>query len=241
MSVPKHTWYELFGRWHPSTHTHLRWAFPLVLRCAGSCGPPVARGGFAWGHGCRSSAAPPSSIVAKRCRKRRWVNRRHPRQRCGIVWQAGAPRCPCSYIARAAQWLARTPSMSQGAGGLCPSQLGQPTGEGRRWCRIGDAARRTVVTRGLAHVRLLWASQWQSGLASISVLWVAFLSQGMGAPSDYYLCDSRERPQHCALLGGNMKRACAEWYDPRQCNYCEDRPCSQTRQPCHRAARLCHS
>eukprot|EP00971_Amphidinium_carterae_P129775 2570402-Amphidinium_carterae.1 len=26
--------------------------------------------------------------------------------------------------------------------------------------------------------------------------------QGGYAPSDYYLCDSREHPQHCGLLGG---------------------------------------
>lgn len=43
-----------------------------------------------------------------------------------------------------------------------------------------------------------------------------------GLPSDYYICDSRERPQVCALLGGNMKHACAEFYDPQQCSFCED-------------------
>lgn len=47
--------------------------------------------------------------------------------------------------------------------------------------------------------------------------------QGHGAPADYYLCDSRDKPQYCALIGGNMKHACAEWYDPRQCNFCEDK------------------
>eukprot|EP00929_Paragymnodinium_shiwhaense_P100026 TRINITY_DN62026_c0_g1_i1.p1 TRINITY_DN62026_c0_g1~~TRINITY_DN62026_c0_g1_i1.p1 ORF type:complete len:380 (+),score=42.63 TRINITY_DN62026_c0_g1_i1:114-1253(+) len=46
--------------------------------------------------------------------------------------------------------------------------------------------------------------------------------QGKGAPSDYYLCDSREKPQLCALIGGNLKRVCAENYDPVQCNECED-------------------
>mmetsp|Transcript_89442 Transcript_89442/g.186869 ORF Transcript_89442/g.186869 Transcript_89442/m.186869 type:complete len:440 (-) Transcript_89442:98-1417(-) len=47
--------------------------------------------------------------------------------------------------------------------------------------------------------------------------------QRQGAPSDYYICDSRTRPQRCALLGGDLEHSCAEWYDPRQCNYCEDK------------------
>eukprot|EP00747_Dinoflagellata_sp_TGD_P192012 gnl/TRDRNA2_/TRDRNA2_56242_c0_seq2.p1 gnl/TRDRNA2_/TRDRNA2_56242_c0~~gnl/TRDRNA2_/TRDRNA2_56242_c0_seq2.p1 ORF type:complete len:328 (-),score=52.48 gnl/TRDRNA2_/TRDRNA2_56242_c0_seq2:69-1052(-) len=47
--------------------------------------------------------------------------------------------------------------------------------------------------------------------------------QGKGAPSDYYLCDSRDgRPQQCALIGGNLRHACAEWYDPHMCDECED-------------------
>lgn len=49
------------------------------------------------------------------------------------------------------------------------------------------------------------------------------LPQGHGAPPDFYLCDSPTEPKHCALLGGNMKHACAEWYDPQQCNFCEDK------------------
>merc|ERR1719265_2081888 len=48
------------------------------------------------------------------------------------------------------------------------------------------------------------------------------LPQGGGAPSDFYLCDSRLDPQVCALLGGNLKHACAEYYDPRTCDMCED-------------------
>mmetsp|Transcript_17774 Transcript_17774/g.41399 ORF Transcript_17774/g.41399 Transcript_17774/m.41399 type:complete len:395 (+) Transcript_17774:35-1219(+) len=46
--------------------------------------------------------------------------------------------------------------------------------------------------------------------------------QGGYAPSDYYICDSREKPQHCGLLGGNLARGCAEYYDPISCPYCED-------------------
>eukprot|EP00435_Cladocopium_sp_Y103_P027979 s595_g6.t4 len=46
------------------------------------------------------------------------------------------------------------------------------------------------------------------------------VEQSNGAPDDYYICDSRRRPQHCALLGGNVKQACAAWYDPRQCDFC---------------------
>lgn len=46
--------------------------------------------------------------------------------------------------------------------------------------------------------------------------------QGNGAASDYYLCDSKTKPQLCALIGGNLKRVCAENYDPLQCNECED-------------------
>merc|ERR1712085_118354 len=50
------------------------------------------------------------------------------------------------------------------------------------------------------------------------------LPQGDGAPSDYYLCDARTgRPRTCALLGGNLRHSCLEWYDPGQCNFCEDR------------------
>lgn len=48
------------------------------------------------------------------------------------------------------------------------------------------------------------------------------VEQGKGAPDDFYLCDARDRPQHCALLGGNLKHACAAWYDPKQCDFCED-------------------
>merc|ERR1712194_910428 len=40
----------------------------------------------------------------------------------------------------------------------------------------------------------------------------------------YYLCDARTgRPRTCALLGGNLRHSCLEWYDPGQCNFCEDR------------------
>merc|ERR1719235_390838 len=46
--------------------------------------------------------------------------------------------------------------------------------------------------------------------------------QGNGLPHDYYVCDSRTNPTACALIGGNLRHACAEWYDPRQCNFCED-------------------
>ena len=48
------------------------------------------------------------------------------------------------------------------------------------------------------------------------------VEQSNGAPDDYYICDSRRRPQQCALLGGNVKQVCAAWYDPRQCDFCED-------------------
>jgi len=54
--------------------------------------------------------------------------------------------------------------------------------------------------------------------------------QGGYAPSDYYLCDSREHPQHCGLLGGNLVRGCAEYYDPISCPYCEDNGTSLTCQ-----------
>merc|ERR1719247_1398398 len=48
------------------------------------------------------------------------------------------------------------------------------------------------------------------------------IKQGNGLPDDYYVCDSRTHPSQCALIGGNLRHACAEWYDPRQCNFCED-------------------
>jgi len=48
------------------------------------------------------------------------------------------------------------------------------------------------------------------------------LPQGRGLPADYYLCDSALEPRSCALIGGNMRFACAEWYDPVQCSECED-------------------
>lgn len=48
------------------------------------------------------------------------------------------------------------------------------------------------------------------------------IKQPNGIAPDYYLCDSRTHPQRCALLGGNMAHNCAEWYDPRMCNYCQD-------------------
>lgn len=52
--------------------------------------------------------------------------------------------------------------------------------------------------------------------------------QGNGLPHDYYVCDSRTNPSACALIGGNLRHACAEWYDPRQCNFCEDHGLSLT-------------
>lgn len=48
------------------------------------------------------------------------------------------------------------------------------------------------------------------------------IKQGNGLPDDYYVCDSRVHPQACALIGGNIRHACAEWYDPEQCGFCED-------------------
>merc|ERR1719408_41944 len=48
------------------------------------------------------------------------------------------------------------------------------------------------------------------------------IKQGNGLPDDYYLCDSRTHPQGCALIGGNLRHACAEWYNPEQCQFCED-------------------
>jgi len=48
------------------------------------------------------------------------------------------------------------------------------------------------------------------------------IKQGNGLPNDYYLCDSRVHPQACALIGGNIRHACAEWYNPEQCEFCED-------------------
>lgn len=48
------------------------------------------------------------------------------------------------------------------------------------------------------------------------------IRQGSGAPPDFYVCDSRTHPQACALIGGNLRAACAEWYDPRMCQMCED-------------------
>ncbi|CAK0875454.1 unnamed protein product, partial [Prorocentrum cordatum] len=47
--------------------------------------------------------------------------------------------------------------------------------------------------------------------------------QGKGAPSDFYICDSRTNPKACALIGGNLRHACAENYDARQCDFCEDK------------------
>jgi hypothetical protein len=52
--------------------------------------------------------------------------------------------------------------------------------------------------------------------------------QGNGLPADYYVCDSRVNPTACALIGGNMRHACAEWYDPQQCHFCEDHGTSLT-------------
>jgi len=49
------------------------------------------------------------------------------------------------------------------------------------------------------------------------------IPQGNGLPPDYYLCDSRVNPQACALIGGNLRHACAEWYDPFACHFCEDK------------------
>lgn len=54
------------------------------------------------------------------------------------------------------------------------------------------------------------------------------IPQGNGLPHDYYVCDSRTHPSACALIGGNLRHACAEWYDPRQCNFCEDHGSSLT-------------
>jgi len=48
------------------------------------------------------------------------------------------------------------------------------------------------------------------------------IKQPNGLAPDYYVCDSRTSPQHCALIGGNMQHNCAEWYDPRMCNFCQD-------------------
>lgn len=48
------------------------------------------------------------------------------------------------------------------------------------------------------------------------------IPQGNGLPPDYYVCDSRVNPQACALIGGNLRHACAEWYDPFACHFCED-------------------
>jgi len=44
-----------------------------------------------------------------------------------------------------------------------------------------------------------------------------------GGPSDYYLCDSIKDPKRCALLGGNMKHACGDAYNPRKCGFCVDK------------------
>jgi len=54
------------------------------------------------------------------------------------------------------------------------------------------------------------------------------VAQGNGLPADYYVCDSRTHPSACALIGGNLRHSCAEWYDPRQCNFCEDHGSSLT-------------
>lgn len=64
-----------------------------------------------------------------------------------------------------------------------------------------------------------WAFDSHGGHATDYVYQVP---QGEGLPSDYYLCDSRERPTHCALLGGNMRNACAEGWSPQGCGFCED-------------------
>eukprot|EP00928_Gymnodinium_smaydae_P090267 TRINITY_DN74095_c0_g1_i1.p1 TRINITY_DN74095_c0_g1~~TRINITY_DN74095_c0_g1_i1.p1 ORF type:complete len:461 (-),score=63.85 TRINITY_DN74095_c0_g1_i1:70-1452(-) len=49
------------------------------------------------------------------------------------------------------------------------------------------------------------------------------IPQEQGLSSDYYLCDSRDgHPHYCALIGGNMRNVCAQWYDPVQCSECED-------------------
>lgn len=48
------------------------------------------------------------------------------------------------------------------------------------------------------------------------------IPQKNGAEDDYYLCDDRNHPRLCALLGGNLRNACAANYDPFTCNYCQD-------------------
>merc|ERR1719387_2476572 len=48
------------------------------------------------------------------------------------------------------------------------------------------------------------------------------IPQQDGSEDDYYVCDSRQNPKVCALLGGNLRRACAENYDPISCNFCVD-------------------
>eukprot|EP00927_Polykrikos_kofoidii_P072624 TRINITY_DN68726_c0_g1_i1.p1 TRINITY_DN68726_c0_g1~~TRINITY_DN68726_c0_g1_i1.p1 ORF type:complete len:473 (-),score=68.01 TRINITY_DN68726_c0_g1_i1:63-1445(-) len=60
------------------------------------------------------------------------------------------------------------------------------------------------------------------GFGADSPRYLYQLPQGRGAAADYYICDSPDKPHHCALIGGNMRRACAEWYDPGQCSECED-------------------
>ena len=39
---------------------------------------------------------------------------------------------------------------------------------------------------------------------------------------DTYICDSRDNPTTCGLVGGNLWD-CLKNYDPKRCHYCEDK------------------
>ncbi|CAJ1439396.1 unnamed protein product [Effrenium voratum] len=102
-----------------------------------------------------------------------------------------------------------------GLGGMADSALAMTGGEKQLKAKLPV----TLWGQAMHGMSGTWAFD-SGGLHSTDYIYK--IEQGKGAPDDYYVCDSRRRPQQCALLGGNVKQACAAWYDPRQCDFCED-------------------